>query len=91
MFRRKKLGLDPVVDGVEHRQLYVCPSCGRKTTLDFDFTKCTICKISMCGGCRKRIELGYWDNRHFCSKHFNWVKDEINSLIELKREDKTED
>jgi len=97
MFRKKKRGLNPIMDGVKEIQLYICPSCGRKVEKK-SLAKCEVCGISVCEErfsfskpCGRVIELDYREhefshyNLYFCRNHYNMMEKQIKSSIKERR------
>ena len=93
MFWKKKRGLEPVLDGVKHVQLYVCPSCGKRVEKK-SLTKCEVCGVTVCeerfsfsNHCSRVIILDFRNHIasqhefYFCNKHYKLIEKGLKKLI----------
>lgn len=92
MFSKKKnRGLKAVTDGIEQIQLYICPHCGKKSRFK-PYRECVICGVELCEDCFKKLEFHWYEGKFYlCQKHYKWLKTEVEHLIKLKRQDKSEE
>ena len=69
-----------IEDGTETRQLYICPTCGRKTSDKSDY-RCDICKAIICRNCKKTIEIeSFYNTKYYCPTHFKKMKKGLSLL-----------